>query len=313
MSAADASSLNFWSWVSLVGIILVIVGVVLEGAEILAWLLSWLRRKRSEIVWRQPPEVHIPKWVHISDRIGWCILLVGLALEWMGHVDVEAITSRENRRVNSELGKALVIAGAANERAARLELENLVLRSNVVALELNLIQVNSNVFRIEPLNRPILSITASAWFTARTTNFTNIDPVKDNSFVTLSFGVSEEVQTNYWKIQLRCRRFEKFNNSEFSFFVLEFGVEPSALLHNVKESDSVRTVDRWDIVFLQAFFLRLNTEILRGQVTLIINSTFKKTFEILPQITKLMDRSPRLMDGTTSNDVTVRIVSAPVP
>ena len=131
MSAADASSLSVWSALSLLGLILVILGVLFEGAEAFIWTISWFRRKRLSVIWITLPEPHIPRWAHRLDHVGWFILVVGLALETWGHIRVTDITSRENRRLTAKLDSTTQIAGAAIEDAAITESNNLVLKMGI--------------------------------------------------------------------------------------------------------------------------------------------------------------------------------------
>jgi hypothetical protein len=142
MSAADAASLSLWSALSLLGLILVVLGVLMEGAEAFIWTLSWLSRKRLSIIWSELPEPHVPRWTHRLDHVGWFILVIGLALETWGHVRVTDITGRENRRLTAQLDLTMQLAAESNERSRQLELtnarlaaDNLVLRSNVAVLE----------------------------------------------------------------------------------------------------------------------------------------------------------------------------------
>ena len=123
MSASDASSLSLWSWLSLLGLLLVIIGVIMEGAEAVVWTFSWFRRKRLSVIWSVIPEPHIPKWTHRLDHVGWFVLVVGLALETWGHIRVTDITGRENHRLNWQLNLTTMNASEANERAKKEELD----------------------------------------------------------------------------------------------------------------------------------------------------------------------------------------------
>ena len=122
MSAADASSLSLWSTLSLLGLILVISGVLLEGVEAFIWTLSWFRRKRFSIIYNIPPEPHIPKWAHRLDHVGWFILVIGLALETWGHIVVTDITGRENRRLTAQLDSTTKTASTNELLSKQLEI-----------------------------------------------------------------------------------------------------------------------------------------------------------------------------------------------
>jgi hypothetical protein len=109
MSPADVSSLSFWSALSLVGFCCVLVGVIMEGAEIVA-------RRRSK---PSSGADNGSGLAHVIGDFGWLILVIGLALELWGHIKIEEITGRENRRLNEALSKATTLSGSANERAAQ--------------------------------------------------------------------------------------------------------------------------------------------------------------------------------------------------
>jgi hypothetical protein len=133
MTALDSSSLEFWELVGLWGFIFVWVGVAGEGAEIFTKLLL--------------PKVYRARH-RCFDVIGaffWIVLVVALAVEFIGNVKAMQITDRENARLNSEAGQARKDAGEAIEQAAlaslrtaSVEATNLVLRAKVVELELKL-------------------------------------------------------------------------------------------------------------------------------------------------------------------------------
>jgi hypothetical protein len=128
MSPEDAAALKLWSALSLLGIVLVFVGVLMEGIELVVRIVAFFRRKRLSVIWVKLPELKVPNWAHVVDHIGWFILLIGLGLEWKGHVRIEEITDRESRRLNAELTKAVdssrlatLHASKANERCTSPE------------------------------------------------------------------------------------------------------------------------------------------------------------------------------------------------
>jgi len=151
MSAADASSLNWWSWVYFIGAWLVAIGVIMEGAEIVSRRAA-KRKFRSFIGPLQHPlsEPPTPSWAHTFGDIGFLILVSALVIEQVAHQRMERITERESDRLtkqldstmwqaavaNAEASQARKEAGAAIERASLTESNNLALRSNIIALEL---------------------------------------------------------------------------------------------------------------------------------------------------------------------------------
>jgi len=207
------------------------------------------------------------RWQKLKAKIGWWILMLGIAVEIVAAL-------------------ALTVRG-----------------------ELEMRQIKINEAKMDPLNQPISSVTATARLIVRGTNFWSLDPVKDNHFVTLSFA---QAKSNFWAIRLLCKTSEKFGNSDSTDWNLEFGADPSGPLENLTANDLVKTADKWDIVVLQALFLRKNTEILNGgEVTVIINTTVKH-FPIPPQLADPMYGPwPPLKGNTSSNRVNVMVQSGP--
>ena len=163
-----------------------------------------------------------------------------------------------------------------------------------------------------PLNRPIASVYAIARFEMRGTNFrTSLDPVKDRHFVTLSFAQSKKTKSEDWVVRLVCKSSEMLGDPNTRVWYLEFGQDPWSPMGNLTASDSVATADNWDIVVLEALFLRKNAEILNGEVTVFINTTVKH-FPIPPQLANPMyGPSPPLKGNITSNRVQVVVQSGP--
>jgi len=111
MSSADSWWLSFWEWFASVGFLLVIVGCIIEGVEHL------VKFKRSE--------AHKRKGI---EKLGWLILVVGLAMEFLGDRRAKRIADRENRRLSA-------VAAFANERAALVESNNLVLQKQLAEIK----------------------------------------------------------------------------------------------------------------------------------------------------------------------------------
>lgn len=85
------------------------------------WLTDQWRLKRFRIISDNPRDLPMPKWAHWLEVFGWFVLVVGIGLELWGHVRVEEITTRENQRLNAELGKTVEHAAEAHLRAAKAE------------------------------------------------------------------------------------------------------------------------------------------------------------------------------------------------
>lgn len=133
MTASDASWLKFWEVFATIGFILVIIGVVIEGVEHFKKFSKRESARKLQI-----------------EKIGWLVLVAGLAMEFLGDHMAKRIADKENRRLTGEAAQARKQAGDAieragivnqlaaesNERSKQLEAQNLVLRSNVAALEI---------------------------------------------------------------------------------------------------------------------------------------------------------------------------------
>jgi hypothetical protein len=209
MTFMDSSSLTFWEIISEVGFILVIVGVVGEGAEL---VVEWIKRHEPEGTRKKR------KWLLPVETLSFVILVVGLALEFLGSHEAMRIADAQNASLNKEAadarkdagvaiesaavvkkdaaianeraGIANKLAGQANERAAIIEATNTALSLQVEALRSNnfelevkalgfqqqLMQTSNRVVKIEPLNQPIKSITAEVYFVIVGTNdFDSLD------------------------------------------------------------------------------------------------------------------------------------------
>lgn len=111
MSSSDAMWLRIWEWIATIGFLLVLVGVVIEGVE------HFKKFSKKE---------HARK-LHI-EKIGWLILVVGLAMEFLGDHAAKRISDREYARLSAE-------AAESKERSKKLESGNLSLRAEVAKLE----------------------------------------------------------------------------------------------------------------------------------------------------------------------------------
>jgi hypothetical protein len=113
MSSSDALWLKIWGAFAAIGFIMVIIGVIIEGVE------HFKKFPRKE---------HARKLQ--IEKIGWFIVVIGLAMEFLGDSAAKRISDREAARLNKEAGDARKDAGEAfklgsiaNERAATNELQ----------------------------------------------------------------------------------------------------------------------------------------------------------------------------------------------
>ncbi len=130
MTALDSASLKFWESVGLWGFIFVWVGVAGEGVEIFIKLFQRKLYERKQFC------------LDVIGAAFWVVLVVALAVEFWGNVRAMRIADSINSQLDAEAGKARKDAGAAIERAAIIESNNVVLsqrvewlRSNNIALE----------------------------------------------------------------------------------------------------------------------------------------------------------------------------------
>jgi hypothetical protein len=133
MTALDSSSLKFWEVVGLWGFIFVWVGVAGEGVEIFIKLFQRKLYERKKFC------------LDVIGAVFWIVLVIGLAVEFLGNVKAMRIADSINSRLDAEAGQARQNAGAAIELAAQIGTTNAQLslrveelRSANLALELKL-------------------------------------------------------------------------------------------------------------------------------------------------------------------------------
>lgn len=93
---------------------------------------------------------------------GWRILMTGIIFEVVAAFGISLVSGLEIADLSDKTADS-------KKRTATLESNNLLLRSNVAALEFRLIEASSNLVKIDPLNQPISDISASVTVYMRTT------------------------------------------------------------------------------------------------------------------------------------------------
>lgn len=161
MSSSDALWLNVWGTVAAIGFIIVIIGVIIEGVE----------------HFKKFPRKENARKLQI-EKIGWFLVVAGLAMEFLGDHAAKRISDREDARLNKEAGDARETAGnaereagQANERAANTESNNLVLQSSVLELKAKQLprmitwkQETNFIFLTENITKKIpIIVHASLW------------------------------------------------------------------------------------------------------------------------------------------------------
>jgi uncharacterized membrane protein len=89
MSSSDAFWLNVWGTVAAIGFIIVIIGVIIEGVE----------------HFKKFPRTENARKLQI-EKIGWFLVVAGLAMEFLGDHAAKRISDREGARLNEEAANA---------------------------------------------------------------------------------------------------------------------------------------------------------------------------------------------------------------
>lgn len=177
MSAIDASSLNFWETVADVGTWFVIIGVAGEGLEILLKLRRHKSKNEKFLTWYAKHDFAI----EIIGGICWLMVVVGLGIEFEGNHKSQQIVKNENTRITKEAGKAIGLAGDANERAAnalkqagesnerasKFDADRALIakqaeeiRATNLVLQAKLAEVVAQVNAVNPMKKPAFNVTA---------------------------------------------------------------------------------------------------------------------------------------------------------
>jgi hypothetical protein len=152
-------------------------------------------------------------------------------------------------------------------------------------------QTAKQIAKNDPLNQPIASLTANAFFLQVGTNRTHIDPKKIESravWIQLRLGRSEQLKTNgEWDAMLICSSCESSSSSTNTWWFIEFSRAGFGQFGPPMPNGLVaRTGNEWDAAEVDALFLPDDTEILEGELTLTINGATTRIFPIPRQKTK---------------------------
>jgi len=109
MTSSDSAWLSFWSGLAVIGCIVVVIGVVLEGAE---YFVKWGKKKRFRkwvgAVFNDDRRRLVVSWVkYIKPRIlpietvGFTMLVFGLAVELLGGFAAGRMQSKENSELET--------------------------------------------------------------------------------------------------------------------------------------------------------------------------------------------------------------------
>jgi uncharacterized membrane protein len=195
MSFSDTLWLKIWSTTAVIGFLIVIIGVVIEGVEHFKKFSKKDRVRKLKI-----------------EKFGWFLVVIGLAMEFLGDHAAKRISNRETARLNrdagearKEAGNAIKQAGEANKQAAlandrastnelraaaltnqtaqlvasnlsfakqveELRSKNLMLDIQLTGLKQQMALTSSNVENIIPENRPIKSMRVDVYLVILATN-----------------------------------------------------------------------------------------------------------------------------------------------
>jgi len=205
-----------------------------------------------------------------AKRISAILLVVGLMMEFW-----EA--AKSDNEVADTKG-----------RTALVESNNLVLRSNVAALELKIAQTSTNVAKIDPLNQPVSTgLARVSLILSGETNVENVGRISTdgristNGYASISFCRLDQVTVgiNLNDHVLMCSGWEHPDPNAWSF---KFDQGAATYFGG---DTWVRDVKNWDVIEIFIPALHRNTEIVGGRIVLTVNA-ITWNLEIPPQKAK---------------------------
>ena len=114
MSVIDASWLKFWGFVSEIGFVMVIVGVIGEGAEL---LVKWVERRREKAT----PKKKLT-WLLPVETASFVVLVVGLAMEFVGGYIAKQIMDAENVCLTAQVARQKTVITSLDAKTAGITL-----------------------------------------------------------------------------------------------------------------------------------------------------------------------------------------------
>ena len=298
------NSIPIWGWLDIFSNVVVFVALCGESHWALKWLIPNKSTGKTSVKWRREK---------LKKKFEF-LLILGIA----GEVGCLPLSIYESSTTNFEAKQAEVVAGQANERASVTESNNLALRSNVAALELQVMETRTNMANMDPRNLPIVSIIGQIRVEVRS-------PFKD-------FAKNAGIQPMYSDSDLPLSDQKELNKGEgVLFFFGKIPVNPE--IPSTEELGSDISVSGWvgscrDVIpdsptkpetirfdiFLDSsrinapvnnptdltfnslkyvqFYLPYGEAVppvmaTSGRISLLINGFFPKTFLILPQTNQL--------------------------
>jgi hypothetical protein len=106
--------------------------------------------------------------IEFLGGVFWVVVVLGLATEFEGNYRAKKISDSENVRFSAEASRARMDAAKAVERAVNTESNNLVLRSNVAVLELDLAATTNSINKMDPRTQPLVSVKLNIYLKIQT-------------------------------------------------------------------------------------------------------------------------------------------------
>jgi hypothetical protein len=302
-----SSSSDFWSNVADVCAALVVVGIIAELLELTPKLLkAGLELNCGFVVKRKAKiESWLPWFKKYEARLDvcafffWMIIVTALAGELLGTRIARHFDALTTGYLNKTASEANGKAAQANERASTNELmvaqigtanaqlvaDNLVLRSNVAALELQVMETSNNVVKNDPRNAPVSRLSATVYIEFSKTNRNDLPETETN----------RQAEMTLWKDGRWGTSLESLfaKNGDISGYVKgpifgmpfrEYRMEFQSLNFNaaIGQETRAKVIDDVHWVRIDLNFLPHDSEIVGGSVVLIVND-LQKRFDIHPQ------------------------------
>lgn len=239
----------FWEMVEFFSIIVIVLGCFGEG---------WAEHHKFSDAFASPKPAE-----YISDKVkraSWLAVVIGLAIELVA------------------FGFTFI---ASNREIEGLKSNNSALRSNVAALEMQVMQASNNIVNNDVRNWPISEVNATAWFTVMGTNMdvelTNLPDGRKAQMTlwkneregvmldTLEAG-SGDIRGRVLRMTIGTvdRRVYRVQLHSFNFLTAE-GIN----------APPVKTIDDIHLVHVDLNFLPFDSQIANGRIILTVNNVTK--------------------------------------
>ena len=276
--------LSTFEFIAAAGTVLVLIGVVSEGAEILIKISKvsrarrWIEREGSRrwlfsFLWLTRKLHPIMLWI---EGVGLGIVVVGLAIEWFGTSGAERIQSDKNAELVSANTNLTL-------RIEELRSSNLGLQIELASLQTQETAMATNINDLQLMNLPVMEITGSATFRVMLSNIPQNIP--KNALLTLIGNGIGDVELETHDITLATNQLSMGGLCAQMHFSLPDSIKNIRLN---KRASMIADVASMRIVFND---FTLGNAIGPGFATLRINN-IPKIFRIRPQAIKPSGMDP---------------------